>query len=302
MRVSRVAPFVALLAFLFCLLPTGRLAAGNPVRAARSSDAALLASYHGTADADADARAVRPRADGKAGGIREVVPEKYAARYQQWKEEFLSTETGRRQWTAFEQDPQFTLTVVVSQENAHGGGTGKYRWDDSGKLVAATITLGSRMDEGYPNPIYFPVMNSLMPYASSHAVSGEVLAAAKIAHEFGHLIRTSQTDTALYQLQGQLIPVYNKILLSNGRDAGDARLVELARRMGGTPVEIWEDREYWGETNAMRYLRDRFTDEDLRCSLFNKIRQSVDLYAKSYGERFIQVAQSAPAPGRCGWK
>ena len=47
--------------------------------------------------------------------------------------------------------------------------------------------------------------------------------------------------------------------------------------MGGTPREIWEDREYWGEANAMIYLRDRFTEENLRCPLFSRIRRSVDL-------------------------
>ncbi len=236
------------------------------------------------------------------GGIREVVPDKFAARYGEWKKEFLSTETGRSQWQTFERDPQFTLTVVVSNENPQGGGTGGYKWDSSGKLVAATITLGSRLDEGFPDPIYFPVMNSLLPYASTHEAGDHLLAAAKIAHEFGHLIRTTQTDPALYQLQSQLIPVYNKILLSNGRDTGDAKLVELARRMGGTPVEIWEDREYWGETNAMLFLRDRIADGQTLCGLFGRIRQTVGLYAKSYEGRFFEVARTAPLPGRCGWQ
>ena len=239
----------------------------------------------------------------RGAGIREVVPGKFAARYAEWKKEFLSTETGRGQWQAFERDPQFALTVVVvPNENPQGGGTGGYKWDSSGKLVAATITLGSRLDEGYPDPIYFPVMNSLMPYASTHEAGGHLLAAAKIAHEFGHLIRTTRTDSALYQLQSQLIPVYNKILLSNGRDTGDEKLLELARKMGGTPVEIWEDREYWGEANAMLFLRDRIADEQLLCGVFGRIKQTVGLYAKSYEGRFFEVARTAPLPGRCGWQ
>ena len=52
-----------------------------------------------------------------------------------------------------------------------------------------------------------------------------------------------------YKLENRLIPVYNQIQLSNGHNVSDPRLVDLARQMGGTPVEIWEDREYWGETN-----------------------------------------------------
>ncbi|MGH9883226.1 MAG: hypothetical protein ACRD6N_17460, partial [Pyrinomonadaceae bacterium] len=153
-----------------------------------------------------------------------------------------------------------------------------------------------------PNPIYFPVMNSLLPTESSYRVDGDTLAAAKIAHEFGHVNRTLKVDPALYQLQSQLIPQYNKIFLSNGRNANDPRLIEMAQRIGGTPVAIWEDREYWGEANAMAYLRDRFTEESLRCALFTRIKHSVDLYAKSYEPRFQEIAQASPSRKICGWQ
>jgi hypothetical protein len=96
------------------------------------------------------------------------------------------------------------------------------------------------------------------------------------------------------------MPQYNQILLNNGRDTNDARLIELARRMGATPVEIWEDREYWGETNAMLYLSDRFANNGFRCVLFNRIKRSVGLYARSYEDRFLSVAESTPPP-HCGW-
>jgi hypothetical protein len=115
------------------------------------------------------------------------------------------------------------------------------------------------------------------------------------------VLRTAQVDPQLYQLQGQLIPQYNKIFLNNGRRADDPRLLELARQMGGTPVSIWEDREYWGETNAMVYLRDRIMQDDRRCVLFNRIRDSVDLYAKQYEQRFFEVAHSDKSKKICGW-
>jgi hypothetical protein len=143
-------------------------------------------------------------------------------------------------------------------------------------------------------------MNSLLPTETTRSISGDTLAATKIAHEFGHVNRTAKTDPVLYQLQLKLMPEYNQILLSNGRDTGDPRLVQLAEKMGATPVEIWEDREYWGETNAMLFLSDRFADKDFRCVLFNRIRRSVDLYAPSYEERFLNIAASTPPP-RCGW-
>lgn len=259
----------------------------------------LVSGYHGfIAGSDKSAGKVRLT---NSGGIREQVPPKYAARYQQWKQEFLATDTGREQWASYENNPNFTLTFVITRENPEGGNTGSYEWNHDGKLVAATITLGCRLDEGVPDPIYFPVMNSLLPTATTRNINGKTLAATKIAHEFGHVNRTAKGDPVLYQLQVQLMPQYNRIFLSNGRDTSDPRLIELAHRMGATPVEIWEDREYWGETNAMLYLRDRFADDDFRCLLFSKIKRSIDLYAPGYEERFLNVAQSTPSGRRCGW-
>ena len=72
----------------------------------------------------------------------------------------------------------------------------------------------------------------------SGTVSGSILAATKIAHEFGHLDRMAKTNAAVYRLESQLIPMYNTILLSNGRNVRDPRLIELAQRMGGTTVEL----------------------------------------------------------------
>lgn len=308
MRSSRIASLLVLLALVLCLFAPGRLAAPQPVEIVPISLSAerlsqemrpwLIAAYHGSEASPTETVS----ADDQGGGIKEVVPDKYLSRYNEWKTEFLATEMGRQDWAMFAHNPNFSLTVVVSRDNPEGAGTGKYKWDDSGKLIAATITLGIRINEGYPNPIYYPVMNSLTPRPSTYVVNEHTLAAAKIAHEFGHLTRTVKTDPTLYQLQSQLMPVYNKIFLSNGRNANDPKLLDLARQMGGTPVEIWEDREYWGEANAMMYLRDRFTEESLRCPLFSRIRRSVDLYAKSYEMRFQEIAQSTPSRRICGWQ
>jgi YD repeat-containing protein len=259
------------------------------------SDEALITSYHGIEAAEPAGH------DDLTGGIREEVPSKYAARYQQWKEEFLSTEAGRTQWASYQNNPNFTLNIVVARENAEGATTGKYKWNDAGQLVSATITLGVRLDEGYPNPIYFPVMNSLVPNDSNNRISGSTLAATKLAHEFGHVNRTGKVDSTIYQLQSQLIPQYNKIFLSNGRNPNDPRLLELSQKIGGTPVQIWEDREYWGEANAMMYLRDRVTEESLRCTLFSRIKHSVDLYAKDYEPRFLEIAKGTSNRKICGW-
>lgn len=297
MRSSRITTSLALFPFVLLSLNAIGFTAEKSLTSKDISMASLVSDYHGS-----EIEVFMSSKTAEEGGIKEVIPAKYAARYLAWKKDFLSSEAGKAQWAVYEGNPHFTLTITVSRENAEGAATGKYRWDQSGQLVAATITLGSRLDNGYPNPIYFPVMNSLISTESVVPINGNTLAATKIAHEFGHVIRTAQVDAHLYQLQSQLIPQYNKIFLANGRKAADPRLVELASQMGGTPVMIWEDREYWGETNAMLYLRDRITENNMRCSLFNRIRHSVDLYAKQYEQRFFDIAQASPSMKLCGWQ
>jgi hypothetical protein len=235
-----------------------------------------------------------------AAGIRELIPEKYQKRYQEWKEEFLSTEAGNQQWQTYAQSQGFILTITVARDNRHGGATGSYTWNESGKLVAATIVLGSELDAGYPNAVYYPVLHSLSLEAT-FKISGTTLAATKIAHEFGHVKQMMVTDPEVYRTQSRLIPTYNSIFLVNGHDTKDPRLTELVRRMGGTPVEIWQDREYWGETNAMLFLGERFAKNRCGCAVFRRIKSTVDLYARDYAERFEEVAQSASFAHSCGW-
>lgn len=298
MRSSRIGVNVLLLGSLILSLSAVGYTARQPVQTNSLSLAypALISAYHG------DEMLERSSRDDSTPGIREDIPPKYYQRYQEWKNEFLSTPAGRNQWAYYQNNDHFTLTITITRENAEGATTGRYKWNEAGQLTAATITLGNRLDAGYPNPIYFPVMNSLVPSESTRSLDAGTLAATKIAHEFGHVNRTGKVDPALYQLQSQLIPQYNKIFLSNGRNANDPKLVQLAQQIGGTPVEIWEDREYWGEANAMLYLRDRVTDESSRCSLFNRIKHSVDLYAKSYERRFFDIVRTPPTSKLCGWQ
>jgi hypothetical protein len=252
-----------------------------------------------------NARIVEPNANSattETGGIREVIDKEYRARYQEWKSEFLSTEIGRTQWEMFTNNPHFVLTISVGRNNVNGAATGKYKWDETGHLIAATIMLGNRIDEGFPSAVYYPVMNALQPYEASRLISGNVLAATKIAHEFGHVMKIGSTDQAAYTLQIKLVPIYNKIFLSNGYNVQDPRLVDLAKQMGGNPVEIWEDREYWGEANAMLFLRDRVARERFHCKLFNRIKRTVEEYAKPYEERFAEIAKSQGAIYSCSWR
>jgi hypothetical protein len=289
-----------MLTCLFWLVPSQRIEARQPAKTQRSSDGLTVKDFgRRTSAASARGNYAAPPA---SGGIREAIDIKYRVRYEEWKTEFLSTDIGRAQWDMYAHHPRLVITITVAANNPQGAATGKYKWNDSGELIAATITLGSQVDQGYPSSVYYPVMNALEPFEAKRLIGGSVLAATKIAHEFGHVMKIAGTPEALYHLQGQLIPVYNKIFLSNGYNVNDPRLVELAQKIGGTPVELWEDREYWGEANAMLFLRDRVAKEKFHCRLFGKIKRAVEEYAKDYEERFAEIAKSQGAIYGCSWR
>jgi len=222
----------------------------------------------------------------ESGGIREIIPDRFQKRYERWKLEYLSTRAGRAQWERYARDKSFTLTITVTEAKGGGAGTDQYRWDESGRLIAATITLGDQIDEGYPSPVNYPVISSLSHAGPYPGITGSILAATKMAHEFGHVNRTAQTDAQLFQLQNRLIPVYNRILLSNGINVRDPRLLELSGQMTGTPVKIGQDRELWAEANALAYLRERCPDDGTYRPMFKAIRHAIEEYAKEHIERF----------------
>ena len=224
------------------------------------------------------------------GGIREEIPKKYLERYDRWKAELLATEFGRKQWESYANNPSFVLTIKMDGDKKKGAGTDKFQWDAKGNFVGATITLGNQIDSGYPNPIYYPVLNSLSADQSSYMISGRILAATKLSHELGHVAQAATANQALIEKQSKLIPEYTSIFLKNGHNTKDEKLVELAVELGGTPIEIWESREYWSEVTAMKFLGERIKDEDYYCFVFNKIRNNVSTYAREYVDRFEPTA------------
>ena len=259
-------------------------------------NAFVTGKYHFEPRENNDYAVVKKPTDG---GIREVVSVKFQTKYQKWKDELLSTEFGRQQWENYSNNKQFILTITISGNEGQGAGTGNYQWDETGALVGATITLGNKLDKGLPNAVYFPVMNSLSSDEPKYKINKNLLAAAKFAHEFGHVNQTAKMNGELFQLQNKLMPVYNEILLKNGYNTRDQNLIELTEQMGGTPVEIWENREYWGETNAMLYLIDRINKENFYCSVFNKIKRNISLYAKDYEKRFEEIEDTKKLESEC---
>lgn len=259
--------------------------------AAGATEIIAHGGYH--SDTDKKMITVKTPVDG---GIKEDIPAKYRLRYDRWKAELLATEFGRAQWDKYASNKNFLLTISISSKKGKGAGTDKYLWDEAGNFVGATITLGDELHNGYPNPIYYPVMNSLYSGETSYVISGRILAAAKISHEFGHVNQTASANRAVMEMQNSLMPVYTSIFLKNGRNTKDTKLIDLAKQMGGTPVEIWESREYWSEVNAMMYLKERISNEEYNCFVFNKIKQNVTTYAKEYEYRFDKQGTLSNSP------
>jgi len=215
----------------------------------------------------------------------EAIPAQYRKRYLQWKNEYLSTEADRDEWAQYAYNPNFTLTITISKDEGQGARVDRFRWDESGKLVAATIILGNKLDSGYPSAINYPITCSLAPGNLPPEVKGKILAATKLAHEFGHLNQVLNMDGNLYQLQNSLMIQYNQIFNANGYNVHDPRLVELAGRMGGTPVSIKQDREHWAEIGAIHYLIERLPELSKRSKMPLAIRHAIDSYYLTYPER-----------------
>src|SRR3982751_6749209 len=140
MRLSKAILGLALAGFVL----TGRIDAGRDFQIIDFEPLPSVADEPAKDKSDSDT------------GIREIVPSEFQERYQKWKNDLLSTDFGRKQWERYSSDRHFLLKIVVSSDKKFGAGTGDYKWDDDGKLVGATITLGRNLDRGYPDPVYYP--------------------------------------------------------------------------------------------------------------------------------------------------
>jgi hypothetical protein len=223
------------------------------------------------------------------GGITENIPNASKLNYEKWKAEFLSTEFGKQMWEKFATNKNLSVNIVMSDAIKQGGQTSDFVWDEQANLKSVTIYIGNKIDKGLPSSIYYPVMSSIDEFKSRKEISGATLAATKLAHEFGHVNQTFEANQAAFQIQNKLMPLYNSIFLKNGYNVADDRLVDLSNQMGGTPIKIWEDREYWGEVSAMTFLLEASKGKPFYCNLVEKISENVAAYAIGYEDRFTKV-------------
>ena len=100
----------------------------------------------------------------------------------------------------------------------------------------------------------------------------------------------------LIQTQNKLMLQYNSIFVENGLNSKDTRLLDIAGQMNGTPVQIWESREYWSEVSAMLFLSQKISKESFYCVVFKKIRWNIETYAKAYEDRFSKHPEFTNSP------
>lgn len=195
---------------------------------------------------------------GAAGpGIKEDIDPKFRERYEKWKAEFLSTPAGRNDWERFANDPNFTLTIRMSEAEEKAIPPGSrdswrqsarvdvdaYDWDGQNKLAAATILLGSRLDRDAPQDSNaYPITSSLGSPGGDRTKpavvgKGEIIAATKLAHEVGHVKHTASPDpveVARYQKQQDLVPEYSR----NGRGMYELERLEREAKDSAEKADV----------------------------------------------------------------
>jgi len=246
---------------------------GHATDAANPSDLRSASMIHELDDS------IATRTDG---GIREDIPEKYRERFDKWKIELLPTEFGRELWDRFAEDRSLVLRITISRAEGTGAWAGEYKRNRSGRLIAATITLGSELDTGYPAPVYYPVLNSL----KRASIDGTILAAAKLAHELGHVSQAADQDCELAQLRERLSVLYNTRLIRLGFNEQDKFLISLARQMGGTPEQISEEKEYSSEVFTYRYIESRIGGAKKFCRVVRQVRRNLRDEGRRYEPNF----------------
>ena len=218
----------------------------------------------------------------------EQVPDRFAARYKRWKAMLLSVESGRKLWKKFTGDPGFRLTIIVSKKKKNGALVEDYMWE-RGKLVGVTVVLGSRLDHGYPVRQKYPVLGSLASDEEEESTRNDVLAAAKFAHELGH-VEHAASDPAKFQRQNQLVSTFMQVFYLNGYDSADPELKALADRLGGAPTDISSERENRAEVAALNFLVDVLEPKEGR-RLLKKVRKFIKPEFKYLFTSAIEAAE-----------
>ena len=106
--------------------------------------------------------------------------------YQKWKAAFLATKKGKKLWEKYNNDRNFKLVVNMDPKKGNGELTHDFKFAD-GKLIGATISLGSKIDDRSAAAMRDEKQYPLQRALGEERVDSEILGAGVIAHEFGHV-------------------------------------------------------------------------------------------------------------------
>jgi len=106
--------------------------------------------------------------------------------YQKWKSAFLATKKGRELWDKYNNDQKFMLVININPKAENGALTHDRKFEN-GKLVGATISLGNDIGDRNAASLRDENQYPLQRALGKEQVDTNVLAAALIAHEFGHV-------------------------------------------------------------------------------------------------------------------
>src|SRR2546422_9661118 len=106
MRKIRIPYLFMLLTSLLWFGSSQHLNAQQPASLRPESRSSTELPATGSRPRNSAAYGARPAFEGSdSSGLREVIDSKYQKRYQEWKDEFLSTEIGRAQWELYTRSP-----------------------------------------------------------------------------------------------------------------------------------------------------------------------------------------------------
>ncbi len=230
-----------------------------------------------------------PGGEGAASNLAENIDPKFKERYEKWKAEYLSTEEGRRTWARFAENPEFNLTLRMSEAEekqvpAADRGAARqgarvdvntYQWDASGKLVGATIVLGSQLGSNYPSSTNYPVTSSLearRDHPGDRSVGGNVLAATKLAHELGHLeSKVNMTPEELRDYREKLeLSEKKRQLYEQTHDIQHPDIRAIDQKLGSFEEQRRRE-EHAAEAAAARFLEERLGDK-----MPDRVRDAID--------------------------
>ena len=209
------------------------------------------------------------------------------ADYQEWKEAFLATESGRAQWDKYNNDHSVTVTITMG-ENAGGkeGAETTPTFDANGKLTSATIVLGTDFAKKAASGEY-PIGSKLTPYdpQGGYPVSREARAVAFLAHEFGHVEDAQRVGGVAWQRENEILKQNQEGFKAMGQQQwiNSPEYRKLLSQCGcNNPSDLATQREIRAEGATIGVLREYYGKGAGHGSMPSRVKQAIQNYEKGH--------------------